>query len=322
MDDLIKRYVFAVVNEFAKPKQEQIETEVLKLINDKFTETGEDSQKNVEQVLIELGDPKTLANQFHRDGEYLIGAKYYDDYRIMFKWMMGLIWILLIIHPIILILMLNTHFLSAFSGYLTSGFTLSILAFSIITIFFIVIERNDLSIAGKNKPWDLQSLPKIIEINEHAWIESWFDCLFASIILVALSAYPKFLSVYPLDGSKRVQIPFFNLEFLSQQQPLVVIIFMFIILKATIKLIENTFSLKLALIITSLRLLITIFLTVLLANHEIWNIEAFKVLFPKAYNWIYSTMPTTMGVFLSIAALVEIGTAIYRGIKYELKVKK
>lgn len=66
--DLIKRYVYAVTKELPESQREEIRLELTSLIEDMVQERGEGS---VESILLELGDPKRLAEKYREKPKYI-----------------------------------------------------------------------------------------------------------------------------------------------------------------------------------------------------------------------------------------------------------
>ncbi|HOV26477.1 MAG TPA: hypothetical protein PK566_09005 [Pseudobacteroides sp.] len=80
--DLINRYVYAVTKSLPEKQREDIEKELRTLIDDMIEENDEpvSYEKKVEKVLLELGDPEKLADNYRGSKRYFIGPKFYEKY--------------------------------------------------------------------------------------------------------------------------------------------------------------------------------------------------------------------------------------------------
>ena len=83
-NELIERYVYAVVRQLPAKQRADIEQELKSLINDMLEERCGDvspTERDINVVLAELGKPSELAAKYDPDGERsLIGPRYYRRY--------------------------------------------------------------------------------------------------------------------------------------------------------------------------------------------------------------------------------------------------
>jgi hypothetical protein len=86
--DLVKRYIYAVTSRLPASQRDEIERELQSNIEDMLEERtggGEASKQDVEAVLLALGSPETLADQYRGHRRYLIGPEYYASYLTVLK---------------------------------------------------------------------------------------------------------------------------------------------------------------------------------------------------------------------------------------------
>ena len=81
--DIIDRYIYDVVRRLPPNQRQDIERELRSLIED-MLESGPEN-RNVEDVLKELGNPLDLARQYRGDSQYLIGPENFDSYTFVLK---------------------------------------------------------------------------------------------------------------------------------------------------------------------------------------------------------------------------------------------
>lgn len=87
-EDLIDRYVYAVISKLPVAQRAEIERDVRGLIEDMLEERAQGGEANVvivEAVLSELGHPSKLAAQYRETKRYLIGPELIDLYWVIMK---------------------------------------------------------------------------------------------------------------------------------------------------------------------------------------------------------------------------------------------
>ena len=75
--NLIERYIYAVTRHLPVDQREDVADELKSMIEDQLDEIGSRSKKDVEKVLISLGDPENLARRYKGGKQYLIGPAFY-----------------------------------------------------------------------------------------------------------------------------------------------------------------------------------------------------------------------------------------------------
>lgn len=164
-NDLIERYIYAVVKRLPEKKRKDISDELSGLIDDMLIERCGDvtpSEQDIRVVLTELGNPYELAEKYSGDGKKcLIGAPYYSTYKLVLK--------------IVLICAAFGSAVAAVISELTSPsavwysgvgewiavvFSSVIQAFAIVTLIFAFFYHKDIKINTYTGPDSLPTVPK------------------------------------------------------------------------------------------------------------------------------------------------------------------
>ena len=86
--EMIERYIYAVTQKLPHAQREDIAKELRSLIEDMLEERvfkRKVTKQDIEEVLLELGSPKRLAEKYRETKKYLIGPELYDSYVTVLK---------------------------------------------------------------------------------------------------------------------------------------------------------------------------------------------------------------------------------------------
>ncbi|HLR66794.1 MAG TPA: hypothetical protein VK105_06585, partial [Virgibacillus sp.] len=86
--DLVDRYIYAVTQKLPQAQRRDIADELHGLIEDmrdERAETSKTSENDIEEVLLELGNPRELADKYRGTKRYLIGPNIFDTYILILK---------------------------------------------------------------------------------------------------------------------------------------------------------------------------------------------------------------------------------------------
>lgn len=86
--EMIERYIYAVTQKLPQSQRADIAKELRSLIQDMLDErvdNREVNNKDVEEVLQNLGSPKQLAQKYRGSKKYLIGPEFYDSFILILK---------------------------------------------------------------------------------------------------------------------------------------------------------------------------------------------------------------------------------------------
>ena len=326
--DLINRYIYAVTRHFPKKQKTEIEQELKANIEDMIeeNESGESYEAKVEKVLLELGDPEIVADNYRGSSRFLIGPLYYDLYLMVVK-----IVIAAVVGGISIALFIKSFFTSNIDivnigvEYISSIFIGALQAFAWTTIVFIIIERNDTRLKGdllEKGPWDLSKLPELpnkkaqIPISEPI-AAIIFTTIFFSAFLGVLYSVPEVLAIFFEDAGEMIRIPIFDIVVLKGYRAFIIAIFILGILKEVSSLYYRKWNQRNALVHISIIILTAILGLIILTDKGLWNpnltaellkyVEVdfdFPALWFNIRNWI-------IGIFL-FANVVEILSIIYK----------
>lgn len=162
--DLMERYIYAVVRRLPRAMREETGNELRELIGDML---DADPEAGMEGVLRQLGDPAEFARRYSPPGQYLIGPEYFENY----KWLLKIV-LLCAAVPVFLVSAASGAAESWPDGYyqaLARGITGGIIdavsaalsGFGAVTLLFAAAERYE-RLTGKKKSWtpaDLKEKP-------------------------------------------------------------------------------------------------------------------------------------------------------------------
>lgn len=221
--NLIDRYVYAVIKELPSKQRGDIEKELRSLIGDMVEEyQGEVSyEKKVEKVLLDLGDPKVLADNYRGSKKYLIGPESYDTYIFVLKAVALALFLAITIANVIGGVFLPTQnpiegFIEGFGEYFSSLFSALAQGFVWVTLIFAIAERRGVKLRDKSEDseWSLSKLSEIPQ--KESLISRWesvFSIIFLTVFVCVVWFSPQLLGAYTFkEGVEDSLIPMFNLE--------------------------------------------------------------------------------------------------------------
>ncbi|MBU0996964.1 MAG: hypothetical protein KKE16_02850 [Firmicutes bacterium] len=163
MKHMIERYVYDVTRRLPENQREDVAKELRANIDDMLS--GSTNEVEIEKVLLSLGEPRTLANEYREKKRYLISPKWMDDYIRVLKIVIIIFVSISVIFGLIDNIM-NAESLNAFGIFaevfaktISEAFQSAFQAFAIVTLVFVLIEQYDLS--PKKKEWSVSSLPDL-----------------------------------------------------------------------------------------------------------------------------------------------------------------
>ena len=275
---LIDKYVYAATKNLPEDTREDVIRELHANIEDMLPENP--TEDNVRQVLLELGNPKKLANEYSQTKRYLIGPSLYDNYISVLKLVTGIVAIVFAC-----IALLDGIFAPTASGSL---FEISIETFVNIivaviegivqgavwvTIIFAVLERSG---AKKGKEWSPDDLPEVpvSSKNKISRGETVFS-MFWTVLFTALVYFkPQLIAVY-IGGENGVTqtIPLIDIGGLRPYEYIIVILAIIQLGIFIWKFIAKHWNLPLALANTALNVALCILLVVMVIDNSLLNID-------------------------------------------------
>ena len=275
--ELIERYVYAVTQKLPQEQQEDIGEELRSLIADMLDErmeSDEATNSDVEKVLLELGNPRKLADKYRDQKRYLIGPEIFDLYLLILKIILTIviasISIGFIIQTIIEPPNIMEHFIEAIQslviglpmafGWTTFGFAMGNLHGG--------IGQKDIL----GQAWNPSKLPVIP--NEKRQIkrgESIVGIVIYAIILVFLAFSSDYFGIWIIDDGFKGTIPFLNVQTYGMYLLFMMLIFGFGIIKECLKLVEGKWTYKLAILTTVVNAISLVAILLIISGGDFWN---------------------------------------------------
>lgn len=325
--DLMERYVYAVTRKLPKKNREDIENELRGLIEDMLQgRCGElsSTEQDLRVVLAELGTPSELAEKYDPDGKKaLIGPPYYSSYMLILK----------IVAPCVLggitLASVLTGILepSGQPWYLALGQWFAmlvngcIMGFGIITIIFAIFEWRKVKFDSGDD--GLSSLPPVPVKNEiiHKWEPIVGMVISVAFVIVFLAA-PQIMGIF--SGESGAMVPIFNVGYLRSRWWIVVLLAIIGIARESVAFVESRYTRRLAYTALAADLSSLALTFLLFASGDILN-PAFG---PAMYSllgaegeFIVNIVFASFNVFflgvISFALLLDMGTTMYKGFKYD-----
>ncbi|MFH1694080.1 MAG: hypothetical protein ABH890_07380 [Bacillota bacterium] len=326
MKQIIDRYVFDVIRRLPDDSKEDVKKELLANIDDMLAENR--SEDHIEKVLLELGEPRLLANRYRSKDRYLISPAYFDDYlRILKIVMIIFLSVSLVFGSIDLILNLSTQspwemIGEVFSKLIVNAFTSLLSAFAWVTLIFWGIEKAEEK--TKIKVWKLSNLPELPKQNSAkinrtgAVFLLVIETIFAVIFISLLINYIDYLGIYE---NTTMVAPIFTKEIVAAFIPLLILSASLSIIVSAIKVFYAAWNVKLVCIYTLSKVFSVIVAIIFINYPNLFNI----LMFDKIGEYLSITTNEVadgfargiriFSIFLGLAVTVDLITTWLKTIK-------
>jgi hypothetical protein len=349
-NDRIERYIYQATRLLPKKTRGDIEKELRTLINDMIEERcgdKEPAQKDIDIVLIELGDPSELAAKYADKNRYLIGPVLFPKY-----WMVLKIVLLCVAVGVSIAVIVGALTDPVSPWELIADWAVSIMsslfgAFTWVTMVFAIVENREalkqnkiLGEAvteieqeieyefGKGKPSGsfLESLPTVPK--KRAVIERGdpiAGIVFSVIWIIVLISAPQVLGIYMGNGIGRATT-IFDLDVLRSVTLWLVAATMLGIAREIFKLIEGRHTKRLAITTVAMdipALLISIYVLTrdnLFNKNMLSDIAAVDADAGRDLAEIWGFVEKIPMIILAIVVagfVLEMAIAVYKGVKYD-----
>lgn len=329
---MVDRYIYAVTKRLPEKQREDIDKELRGLIEDMLEERSKGAaptDKDIEAVLIGLGEPSRLADQYRGKNRYLIGPEYFDKYLILLKIVLAASAFGMTIALFISYAITPPDSISViFSNVLDSIFSGLFQGFTWVTVIFALLEFHQVNlkrVKGDRYEFRPLELPKIP--SENARIKRSgpiVGIIFSVIFLNILNFFPQLFGV-SLNGSSL--IPIFNIDLLQRYMLIINIGFACIILKEILKIVYGRYCVPLAIGTVGLSFISLVISWVVLLDYNLWNTNITTIILqnnhiklPAGFDLV-NPMASIAKIFIAaciLAFVVETIVTIYRTIKYEV----
>lgn len=327
--NLIDRYVYAVTKHFQKDTREDVGKELRANIEDMLPENYTD--KDVYQVLEELGSPRKLANEYNPQKRYLIGPGYYDNYLSVLKLVVGICVSVLVGISIIGFAIelpvdgyTNNNLIMLITDLISAVFDGAIQGALWVTIIFVILERSGAEsgqVPFSNKQWTPDDLPEY-PVNDNKKIsrgETILSMVLTVLFTAVIYVKPQLIALYIKDDNGVLSAtPFFNVERLQSYLP---IFFGFLIIQFGIfiwKYITGSWNLPLAIVNIIYNVAFCILIIVMINDQTLFNTVFFSkfVEITKGSSLqISSWFNMCKWVFVAVFVLINIWDSISSIIK-------
>jgi len=289
MLEMVERYIYAVTKRLPEKQRNDIEKELRSLIEDMLSgqvKNGTPTVRDVEAVLLGLGDPAQLADRYRAKKSYLIGPENYDTYILVLKI------VLAAVAFGITLAMTISYFVEPpqgifelFAGYFGALFGALLQVFAWVTVIFAIIENRNLPISGefKNEEWRPADLPELPDRNLMIKpLESIIGLLFAVIAVIIFNTAEHLIGIYSFTADETMSvIPLFNHEGFRSLLPLLNIMLALGIIKESLKLVIRKWTKGLAMINLVFNVLSFGLFVIFIRGDGLWN-DAFFAFWVEA----------------------------------------
>lgn len=337
--ELIDRYVYAVVKHLPRKQAGDIEKELHGLIEDMLAARCLErpaEQKDVLVVLTELGTPQELAAQYTQDKDScLIGQPYYSQYKLVVKW------VLLAVALGLTVAMAVSFILKAVDGSLTglsaaglvvqwlgSLFAASLGAIGGLTVTYAFLQKKGIRLEETpGFATSLLELPPVPEKKEKvSRSDAIADIIFSILFLCIFLLFPDIImGVFRKSGEVQT-IPLFNAEVIRGIWYVIVGISVCGVAKGIFELTEGRYTMRLAMVKGICGLADTGLFLLFVTREGIINpdfLEHSAVLFQGKEAWLGTRLfPNLLLILLIVcvfANILDFGVALFRAYRYRQK---
>jgi hypothetical protein len=279
--EYVDRYVYVVTQKLPEKQRADIEKELRGLIEDMLEERAQGevaTQGHVEEVLMELGDPSVLADQYRGYKRFLISPEMFSLYWMVLKIVLISIGIGMTVVFAIESIISPMNVLDHFIGYIVSIINSLVQGFAWVTFSFAIVEYSGvnsrkLGLDARIKSWSPSMLLAIPDPNTQIKkSDPIASIIFNILFLVVLISSIDLLAFYlkgDSDGFARV--PFLDAEVFHSYLPLIFIMLALVILTDILKLVIGRWTVKLAAVCIGVNVAGFILALIVFNDAAIWN---------------------------------------------------
>lgn len=199
---LIDRYIQEVGRHLPRKNRADIKAELLSSVVDTLEDRfeTEPSESEVEEFLIEFGQPREVAASYFPEGQYLIGPSLYPLFR-MIAWIVvaAVLGAQLLAWGVAIFIAGESFSILEILGSLLTSIPVS-LGWLVLT--FIILQRFEVKPDLDDKPWNPQSLPQVNEEEDIKRGELIFGLVFGILILALVFFFPQWIGFVTAPGGK------------------------------------------------------------------------------------------------------------------------
>jgi len=321
---LIDRYLDAVKRYLPEEIAEDVGMELRANIEDMLPENY--TEDDVYQVLMKLGSPRKLANEYNPQKKYLIGPGYYDKYVSVLKKVIGIcVFVSLVIAFLGWMIESSADWYEAnnlanlVGSIISSSITGALQGAFWVTLVFVLLERSGVEagyIPAFHKEWTPNDLPELTTNHKkkisrgEILVSMFFTILFTAVIYLQ----PQLIALYSLGGKDNVKVTaLFNIERLDLYMPFIL---MLVVIKLGIfvwKYITESWNKPLSIVNAVYNISICVLILVMLCDKLLIN-EAIISALADLRKVSVLTLSNWLGKAKWIFGLVFIGSCLFDSI--------
>ncbi|KKO52362.1 HAAS signaling domain-containing protein [Paenibacillus sp. DMB20] len=276
--ELVERYVYAVTHKLPRKQRADIEKELRGLIEDMLEERVQNAsiqEADVEAVLMELGDPSTLAAKYRESGRYLISPEHFDSYLTVLKIVTASVAIAITVSYAIEIWFGSDTFIDSFVKYLASLASVNVQGFAWVTFIFAVLDYKHGQAGAKKdvkkswKPADLPAVPN--PKNQIKIVDPILGIVFSILFLVLFTFSLDFIGAYRYGEQGTWIIPVFNKEVFGSYLPFIWALAALGIFRDCLRIISGKWTANIVVCHLFFNVLSFILMVIMLSDPGIWN---------------------------------------------------
>ncbi|MBM7587788.1 hypothetical protein JOC86_004362 [Bacillus pakistanensis] len=275
---MINRYIYAVTQKLPPAQREDIAVELRGLIEDMLEERVEGREvvdKDVEEVLLELGNPKHLAQKYRGTKKYLIGPEFFDAYILVLKIVLISTAVTMGVGFVIQIILDPISILNHFVEFIVSFVTVIPMAFGWTTFGFAIgeyfnsIHSKDLQMDKGWKVSDLAPIPNGKKQIKRG--ETITGIIFYVLFIVIMAFSSEYFGIWIFHDEFSGVVPFLNDETYGSYLLFILLIFGLGIIKECLKLIFGKWTVKLVIYTSIVNLISLVAILFMMNGPAFWN---------------------------------------------------
>ncbi len=349
--DWMNRYIYQVVRRLPKDQRTEVGLELQELIGDMMAETG-----SIEAVLIKLGNPAEFAKKYQNSNHYLIGPEYYDTYLWFLKIVLVCTLAAVLLASVLEGFLAGaaasdtayldkviTGIVEGLAGAIANSILSCACAFGGVTLVFAVMERQKVKLERK-KEWSVNDLGDLKAGGRTVWTpgslapiphkkaaisrgDSIVGIIFIVIFCALLIFAPRLFSVIFREDGSFVTIPVFNLAEWNVILPVFLIGLLIGLADEILRLVVGRYCTAVMISNIVCGILQFSLSVVVLKVFPFWNPD-FGVQIQSYLDgqqngsldflakWNGNTAANAILILIGIITLAEIGTTLYKTLRY------
>lgn len=342
-NDLMERYLYDVVKRLPEKQRQDIKEELRSLIFDMLEERIGDAtptDKDMDMVLTELGNPADLARKYRDEEKHLIGGEYYDQYCFLLKIVLICAGLGMVIASIVtafieyITLDIDGNF-SAINYVSSEVFhfwsipSVLINIFGWMTIAFFLIERYQVKIDMGISAWTPSKLPPIPNKKANiSRVESATGIVFTILFAILMCFTPQLIGVWFKEGEGMISLPIFNLEIWNMILPFFIVSFTMGFICGIVKLIVGRYTVGVAVTTVVTGAVSFIAFVIVFKGYPIWNPDfitqlqeatgrIFEGEFDLLRYWKTNLISNILVLIFLIGFIADSAKAIYCAVRYD-----